>query len=125
MILLDPYQPDEAQPVWDYTIALGDDTYRAVITYRERQDSYYLDLYTAEDVKLVSGKRLSIYWPILERRRVDGMPAGVVVLIDTADVDEYCQYADLGHRCQLAYFDRDDLPAAAAAEGITITTAAI
>lgn len=57
---IQPIDPDEQQPVWDYTIRLGQSgqsfdqgsqeppppiEFRLRLTYRERQDSWYIDVF--------------------------------------------------------------------------------
>ena len=83
-LLLPPIEPDEQYPVWDYTVSLDDDEFRIRLTYRERQDRWYLDLWDASGNELVKGKRLSIDWPVLDGHEIDGLPDGMLILLDTS-----------------------------------------
>lgn len=73
MLVIPPFAPlDDQQPVWDYTIELGPsfvashipvpapEEYRLRIVYRERQDSWYLEIYDAEDTAILQGMRLPV-----------------------------------------------------------------
>ena len=116
MKLLPPILPDEQYPIYDYSIDLGESRYRIVLTFRERLDSWYLDLYDAAGTLLLVGKRLSVNNPLLDRYAIDGLPPGELVCVDTSGNDGLeCGYADLGHRCALVYLDPADIPEASAA----------
>jgi len=125
MKILPPEAPDTQEPVWDYTIDLTGVIFRIVLTYRERQDGWYLDLYDADDVLLLAGKRLSVDWLILRSHIGAGMPAGHLMLYDTSGAGANCGYEDLGSSHLLYYFEPEDIPAATAAESVTITVTSI
>lgn len=111
MILLTPIEPVEQQPEWDYEVTLDDAVFRLLIQYRYRTDSWYLSIYTADGICLKRQKRLVIDYPIHWRYKGEDWPAGFLVLLDVASTGEECGYADLGSRCQLAYFEAADLEA--------------
>jgi hypothetical protein len=116
-----PYEPDEVYPVYDHTVDLGDVEYSYTLTYRERQDGWYLDLYDADGEALVTGKRLSIDVPVLWRHVKDGMPSGgQIVVIDTANTGTDPTYEDLGYRVKLAWILEADYPDASVDYGVTI-----
>jgi len=103
MILLQPYGHAEQYPVWDYTLPLDGTAYRLRLTYRQRQDRWYLDLFDADDAALVRGVMLTVDVPLLEDIRIPGLPPGVMMCLDTTGAGEPCGYEDLGRRCALVY----------------------
>jgi len=122
MIQLPPYAPteDEQQPVYDYTIPLGERTYRVVLTYRSRQDRWYLDLYTVADVPLILGVFLAVDVLLLDDLQITGLPEGRLALWDTAGTEEECGWADLGNRCELVYIEESEIPTVPELFGITV-----
>jgi hypothetical protein len=112
MIQLPPYATDakDQQSVYDYTIPLGDDTFRVVLTHRERQDRWYIDIYTVAGAALVTGYMLAVDGPCFEDLQIAGLPAGTLALYDTSGSGEECGFADLGSRCWLVYLSPDELP---------------
>ncbi len=125
MKILDPIEPDEQQAVYDYTVDLEGVIYRVRLIYRERQDSWYLDLYDAADVALLTGKRLSANTALLAPYQIEGLPPGELMLVDVEAADDQAaveaDFESLGFRHQLFYYEVEDLPAAAVAEELTIT----
>lgn len=125
MKILDPLEPAEQLPVYDYTVDLEDVIYRVRLVYRERQDSWYLDLFDAADEPLLTGKRLSANTALLAPYQIAGLPPGELMLVDVEAADDQAAieatFDSLGYRHQLFYYDVADLPAAAVAEELTIT----
>jgi len=122
MIQLPPFDIADVEqvPEYDYTIQLGDDTFRVVLRYAERTDRWYLYLYDAADEPLLLGKRLSIDTPLLETYQIPGLPPGDIAIWDTSDSGVECGYEDLGRRCHLVYLEPADLADPTAAAAITI-----
>lgn len=123
MLQLPPYAPteDEQQPVYDYTIPLGDSTYRVKLVYRVRTDRWYISLYTADDTPLVLGVMLIVDTVLFDGLQIDGMPTGKLALWDTAETGVECAWADLGNRCELIYIDPEDEPEADAGPDVTVS----
>lgn len=122
MIQLPPYDREntEQQPVYDYNVTLTDVEFRIVLTYRERGDRWYMTIYDADGVALLSSKKLSVNTPLLEDYEIDGLPAGEFGLWDSSGAEAECGFDDLGKRCLLIYFDPDDIPEDSTTTGITI-----
>jgi hypothetical protein len=114
MIILDPYQPAEAYPSLDYSVSMDGTQYRVALSYHERQDRWYLDLYDSDDTALLTGKMLAPDVALLADYEIAGMPAGQIFLLDTGGTGEPCGYADLGWRHLLVYVPEAELPSAAA-----------
>jgi hypothetical protein len=123
--ILDPIEPLDQQPVYDYTVDLEDVVYRVRLVFRERSESWYLDLYNAADEPLLTGKRLSVNTALLDPYQIDGLPPGELMLVDMEAPDDQAaieaDFDSLGFRHQLVYYDVADLPPAAVAEELTIT----
>jgi len=107
MLTLPPIEPAEQANSYDYTIALGDYSYRVVLTWRERCASWYLALYDSADNLLVDGKRLFIGAPILWRHTGRNTINGQLVFLDISGSQEECTFEELGHRCFLCWSETD------------------
>lgn len=121
--ILDPYQPVEQQFVYDYTIALDDVTFRVTLTWKTRQEGWYLSLYDVDENELLLGKRLSVDTPLLERYEIDGLPPGELMLVDMEGVGTEATLESLGRRHLLWYFDESELPPVAVSEDLLIEIA--
>ena len=105
---------------WSYTATptLDGVDYRVTLTYRRRPagGSFYMRLADANDVELVSGRRLSPGEDPLAGLAGDALPPGVFVV---SGLDPY-QRADLGVGLLLQYVPLADVPAPTVA-AVTIT----
>jgi hypothetical protein len=121
--ILDPYQPDDQQYVYDYTVELDSATYRVELVWKTRQLGWYLSLYAVDETALLLGKRLSADTPLLRRYQIDGLPPGDLVCIDMEDLGAEPTFESLGKRHLLWYFDESELPAQAVSEDLLIEIA--
>ena len=117
---LPPIEPEDLYPVHEYTVDLGEVEYTYTLTYQERQDAWYLDLYDADGESLLLGKRLTVNTAPLWRYRGDSMPAGQIVVVDTSGADSDPTYEDLGHRVRLAWVPDEDIPESTTDYDVTI-----
>jgi len=83
-------------------VPLGDVDYIVRLNYHEREDRWYLDLLTAENVEIVCGIKLVSNWPLL-RRLVDIRRPGGELIALRAVGDAPPGFSDLGRGVQLAY----------------------
>lgn len=118
--ILPPEDIITQEPIHDYWVELSGVLYRLRIHYKERQDSWYLDIRDADDAALVLGRRISTDNAILAKYRVEGLPPGLLILMDTTGARSECTYEDLGRSHLLAYLEPEEIPAPAAAEGVTV-----
>ena len=88
---------------------LGELEYTYTLTYRERQDAWYIDLFDADGESILLGKRLTVNTAPIWRYRSDAMPAGQIVVVDTSGADTDPTYEDLGYRVRLAWVPDDDI----------------
>jgi len=111
IVQLPPVEPDDQQNQYDYTIALGDFSYRVVLTWRERCLGWYLTLSDSDDEILIDGKRLAINWPVLFRHKGRQIVGGQLVLVDTTDPlgGVESTFEDLGHRCVLLWAEDSEI----------------
>ena len=118
---LPPVEPEDLYPVYQYTVDLAEVEYTYRLTYRERQDGWYLDLYDSDGEPLLLGRRLALGALPLKRRVVAGMPDGLFLLIDRSGSDTDPTYEDLGYRVRLAWIPSDDLSAVDSGYDVTTT----
>lgn len=121
--ILDPYQVDDQQYVYDYTIELDGSTYRLTLTWKTRQAGWYLGLYSVDETPLLLGKRLSADTPLLRRYQIDGLPPGELVCLDMEDRGAEPTFESLGKRHLFWYFDESELPEATVSEDLLIEIA--
>jgi hypothetical protein len=111
--LIPPYEPEEQSPVWDYVIDIGETSLRLKWTYRSRQDSWYLSIYTGDDestpILLGYKMQLTAMLPQMSKYRLpelgtvgtgDFASQPFFGLLDIAGTLEEPGYEDLGRRCQ-------------------------
>ncbi len=142
MQILPPYKPAEQQAVWDYTIQLVSSAvpratfntpeprdYRIRLTYRERQNGWYLNLYDSEDVAILTGYRVALgaffgYFGIFGYQLPDFPDGQVLFGLDSTGSGVQCDFDGLGSRCFLMHSDQTDLAAetVAAADAAGVST---
>lgn len=107
---LEPIQPVEQWPNYEFSVDLDGRTFTYQLKYLERTDSWYLSLWTAEGTLLLAGARLGIDRNVLYRFSGDDWPDGALGLWDLENTGEECDWDDLGHRCRLVWVPTDELP---------------
>jgi hypothetical protein len=120
MIILDPNDPTDQLYVYDYTTTLDEVTYRLRLTWKTRQEGWYLDLYDADENALLLGKRLAGDTPLLQRYQISGLPPWEIMVVDTEGGGIEPTFESLGKRHLLYYFSEAEIPAPAVAEGLII-----
>src|SRR4030066_242844 len=101
MIQLPPFDltpEDEQQPAYDYSITLDGTEYRITVQYRERQDRWYLSLYSAADEPIILGLKLMADRYLLAPYVMAALPPGDLLLLDTTGAGVQCGFDDLGRK---------------------------
>jgi hypothetical protein len=122
MDILQPQDQPEQDPVWDYSVDLGpleDPDYaitpdpielRLRYTYRERQDSWYLDIFSPDDerVSIFTGWRMTIMMPGgMADYEIPELPREqFITVLDRDNSWVEAGYEDLGRRCEVIHSDR-------------------
>lgn len=78
--------------------------------WNDRAAAWFLDIYDADAVRLVSGVRIVVAWPMLEIYADSRLPAGLLFAVDTSKTDRDPLREDLGARVQLQYTPLADIP---------------
>ena len=122
-VMLPPTNPDDQNPVWDFTVDLGNREFRIVLRYNSRMDGWYFDIYYIDGEAVILGKRLSVedipgqlYKPLSQDPRwkfateVDTsdsesaeFAARILTLMDVGATGREAQYEDLGRSHRLYY----------------------
>jgi len=127
-LIIPPQDQEDQNPVWDYTVDLGDREFRIVLRYNSRMAAWYFDLYTAEDEPLIRGKRLvvqdwsQIWKPLTQDPRwtIQTLPdqgvefedsAGrrLLILMDVDATEQEPEYEALGRSHLIWYATQADL----------------
>lgn len=116
---LPPFEPTEQEPTHDYTVDLSGVTYRLEIQWFERLVRWYISLYDASDVLLISNKRMSIDYPLFWRNTGRKPAGGYLFLVDVEETGAECGFEELGNRCKLVWVTLDEFPAAESAYNVT------
>lgn len=91
-------------------VVLDGREFAIVLHWSQREERWYLDLYTATDDLLVAGIKLVPNWPLLYRyRSVAGLPAGELMVVDDRPSPAPPTLDELGDVVQLGYAEAADL----------------
>jgi hypothetical protein len=109
--------PDEPSSV--QTVTLGGTQYRLTLTWRERTQSWYMDLHTVDDVAIALGRRLSPGLTVLYALQPAAWDGGDILPFGP---DPYVQ-SDLGGALRLWFYTAAELAAITtpAASGLRVT----
>jgi len=108
MIIL-PTRTDVAR--YYFTTQLDNVTFRLNFEWNDRAGGWFMDVYDASDVLLLSGVRIVVNYPFMNKYRDARLPEGMLEAIDTSDEDLDPGLKDLGDRVKLVYTPAADLPA--------------
>lgn len=107
--------PAPIYPASTYQIALDGAVYRLAWRWLERQRSWYVSLYTADETPLRLGVRVVLDRPLWGRLRGTQRPAGELLAVALPGSEDEPAAADLGGRVRLLYYSAAELEALAAA----------
>lgn len=111
MIIIAAVDPtiETQAPTIDGLISLTDVEFRIVQRWDDRLEAWFIDLYDADDVQLARGKRLVANYYLFDDQLDRRFPAGRLMLLDDAGTGVACGFEDLGDRCQLVYFEPNEV----------------
>jgi hypothetical protein len=97
----------EVAPVRDALVELDGQTFRVVLTWRERPACWFLDLYTSDGTALLCGAALQPGSPLLLRRQGPQWPGGLLTLYALDGGQGAATLAGIGVTHQLVYATRE------------------
>jgi len=107
-----------AQPQVLQMVTLGETQNQLRVTWRERLNAWYADLYTSGMVPIWLGQRVSTQWALGLGLQPESKPEGIFLVRGPA---EYVR-ENLGSSVQIVFYPADELPAASVADDdITVT----
>ena len=115
--LLPPFEPPTPHPTWEYTVALGDATWRYRWQWFDRFRTWHFSHWDSSGTRYISQKKVVTDWFFLRRHTGRKPPGGEFILIDIeADggVRRRPEYDDFGYRHQLFWITNDELAELAA-----------
>ncbi len=107
-IWLPPQTPERVEPRYDYDVELGGVLYRLELIWRDRTESWYVNLYDSDDEPLILGQRLVVDYPLMASHTGRVPSGGMLILVDTSGDSTEADYEALGRRCELLWLDVDD-----------------
>lgn len=107
--LVIPTRTDEAR--YSIEIDLDQLTYRFDFDWNDRAEAWSFDLYDANNVLLLAGRRVVVGFPLINRFRDARLPPGDLHAVDTSTANLDPKFADLGDRVKLLYVESADMGA--------------
>jgi hypothetical protein len=90
-------------PAYEYSIQLDGITYILRFLYNDRMERWTISISNAAGVLLVGNVPVEVNYPLFDRYKVDGLPAGTLFAYDTKNTNEDPTRYDLGDRVRLYY----------------------
>jgi hypothetical protein len=90
-------------PSFRQRVQLDGNFYDMLLDWNERDTCWLLSFYSLDGSPIVTGIKLVINYELLRQHKVNGMPAGSLVLLPVKDTIAFCGYEDLGFNCKLIY----------------------
>lgn len=87
------------------TVELDGIDYGMRLHWSEREEAWYLDLYTASDALLIGALRVVADWPLLMHVPASKRPPGELLAVDTTGSGVDPGVSELGERVVLAYVE--------------------
>lgn len=109
MALVLPNVQDLAR--YSFELELDAVTFTFDFEWIDRSSHWLMSIADASGVALLSGRRVVIGFPLLNRYRDPRLPRGMLDAIDTSDTDTEAGFADLGDRVKLIYTPLSETPA--------------
>lgn len=91
-------------PCFTMKATLGESDYVLRFDYQERQDRWYLGVYTADMAPVALGMKVVCAWDVLRCCALSARPPGKLVFASDNE-DAPPGFADLGRSCFLMYVD--------------------
>lgn len=88
---------------------LDGDTFRVLVRYNARIDSWMLSLYDFEGNAVATGRRITVNNFLFPWLVSSARPGGQLMALDSQDEDADPGHDDLGTRVVLYYFDADEI----------------
>lgn len=98
-------------PRYSIRVELDGARFELHFEWNDRAEAWFLDLYDANAVRLLSSVRIVVAFPFLERFTDPRMPPGILLADDTMKTDHDPLLGELGDRVQLIYTPLADIPA--------------
>jgi hypothetical protein len=89
--------------VYSFQVELEGALYTFTMRWNTRAASWFMDIADAAGAYVVSGRRVVIDWPLLNRVVKANRPPGEIFAVDTLSIGTDPGVADLGGRVQLVY----------------------
>ena len=119
-VLLPPLDVEIQVPRYEYSVDLGGTTYQITLTWRERQESWYLALADSDGDLLIGSERLTPNIPLLQAYTGRAPTGGILIaLVDGADTE--IDYDALGSTAYLAWYSDAEATLVSSAPDVTVS----
>jgi len=88
-------------------ITLENVRYKLRFFWNYRENRWYMDIYTSDDVIILGGLKLTTNYELLRHYIIDGLPPGAMIL-ENADNVDYKNKDDINNAWLLLYITSDD-----------------
>lgn len=96
-----PIQREEYR--FEIRTSIDDVEYVLFFYWLERQERWCMDIKDANGDDLTLGIVLNVDRELIRQYTIEGMPSGMLFLMDMTDAHEECGIDELGDRCKLIY----------------------
>lgn len=90
-------------PAYSYQVQLDGITFGLAFTYNDRMEKWMLSISDASGNLLVGEVPVQVNYPLFDRYKVAGLPAGTLFAYDTANTNTDPTRYELGDRVRLYY----------------------
>jgi hypothetical protein len=94
-------------PHYTFQTDLAGVTYGLEFRWNDVANGWFLRLFDAEGVELMSAIRVVVGWPLMKRSQDSRLPAGTIWAFDTTGRDADPGRNDLGTRTKLLFFEAE------------------
>ena len=90
-------------PAYNYIVQLDGVQFQLTFTYNDRMSKWFLAIADASGNPLVAEVPVQVNYPMFDRYKVAGLPAGTLFAFDTANTNTDPTRYELGDRVRLYY----------------------
>lgn len=107
MALIIPLSNDTE--LYQLQVELDGVTYGLELRWNHVAEGWFISVLTSEDVRVVSGVRIVVDWPLFKRFADPRLPPGELMAQDTTGAQQDPGLEDLGKRVLLLYFSEAEI----------------
>lgn len=96
---------------YSFDVDLDDVTFTFSFEWNDRDQGWYMSVFTVEGTPLLQGRRVVLNYGLCTIYKNSGLPAGLIMAVDSSGTDSEPGFGDLGERVKLVYLTADEVAA--------------